>query len=216
MSPRNKHPEETVQKILDVSLQLFLEKGYDRTSVLDIVQNLGGLTRGAFYHHFKSKEAVLAALAERLFSNTQNPFEKVKKETDLNGLQKIQKMMKYIFANDEQQEVHSIFLTIPLLNNPTFLVELIENNILSLGPAVQILIEEGLADGSIQPNHAKFLSEVFILVSNFWMIPSIYPISKQEFMEKVYFSKKLFENIGFPVFDDEMIEGFEKLSDKML
>ena len=47
--PRNKYPEETVQKILDVSMKLFLEKGYEETTVLDIVGELGGLTRGAFY-----------------------------------------------------------------------------------------------------------------------------------------------------------------------
>ena len=34
--PRNKYPEETVQKILDVSLKLFLEKGYEETTVLDL------------------------------------------------------------------------------------------------------------------------------------------------------------------------------------
>ena len=49
--PRNKYPEETVQKILDASLKLFLEKGYEETTVLDIISEMGGLTRGAFYHH---------------------------------------------------------------------------------------------------------------------------------------------------------------------
>ena len=52
--PRNKYPEETIQKILDASLKLFLEKGYEETTVLDIIAEMGGLTRGAFYHHFKS------------------------------------------------------------------------------------------------------------------------------------------------------------------
>ena len=49
--PRNKYPEETIQKILDASLKLFLEKGYEETTVLDIIAEMGGLTRGAFYHH---------------------------------------------------------------------------------------------------------------------------------------------------------------------
>ena len=53
---RNKYPEETVEKILDVSLKLFLEKGYENTTVLDIVDHLGGLTRGAFYHHSNRKK----------------------------------------------------------------------------------------------------------------------------------------------------------------
>ena len=51
--PRNKYPEETVQKILDAALKLFLEKGYEETTVLDIIGEMGGMTRGAFYHHFK-------------------------------------------------------------------------------------------------------------------------------------------------------------------
>ena len=91
--PRNKYPEETVQKILDVSLKLFLEKGYEETTILDIVDNLGGLSRGAFYHHFKSKDEVLNALSDKMFFEN-NPFEQVKNENGLNGLEKIQKVLK--------------------------------------------------------------------------------------------------------------------------
>ena len=47
---RNKHPEETVEKILAVSAKLFMEKGYEHTTLQDIIDNLGGLTKGAIYH----------------------------------------------------------------------------------------------------------------------------------------------------------------------
>lgn len=43
---RNKYPEVTVEKILEVSQRLFLEKGYDNTTIQDIVDELGGLTKG--------------------------------------------------------------------------------------------------------------------------------------------------------------------------
>ena len=56
---RNKYPEVTVEKILDVAQRLFLEKGYDNTTIQDIVDGLGGLTKGAIYHHFKSKRKLL-------------------------------------------------------------------------------------------------------------------------------------------------------------
>ena len=52
---RNKYPEETVARILDAAQRLFLEKGYDQTTIQDIVDQLGGLTKGAVYHHFKSR-----------------------------------------------------------------------------------------------------------------------------------------------------------------
>lgn len=44
---RNKYPEETYELILDVSTRLFFEKGYEKTSLQDIINKLGGLTKGA-------------------------------------------------------------------------------------------------------------------------------------------------------------------------
>ena len=63
---RNKHPEETVQLILDAAYRLFMEKGYERTSIQDIIDQLGGLSKGAIYHHFKSKEDILIAVSDRM------------------------------------------------------------------------------------------------------------------------------------------------------
>lgn len=39
---RNKNPEETVNLILDVAYRLFMEKGYEYTSIQDIIDHLGG------------------------------------------------------------------------------------------------------------------------------------------------------------------------------
>ena len=41
---RNKYPEVTVEKILEVSQRLFIEKGYDNTTIQDIVELLHGKT----------------------------------------------------------------------------------------------------------------------------------------------------------------------------
>ena len=43
---RNKHPEETVNRILTTAFRLFMEKGYEHTSVQEIIDNLGGLSKG--------------------------------------------------------------------------------------------------------------------------------------------------------------------------
>ena len=56
---RNKYPEITVEKILEVSQRLFMEKGYDNTTIQDIVNELGGLTKGAIYHHSSQKRKLL-------------------------------------------------------------------------------------------------------------------------------------------------------------
>ena len=53
--PRNKYPEQTVEKILDAAAALFAEKGYQSTTLQDII-DATGLSKGAVYHHFRSKE----------------------------------------------------------------------------------------------------------------------------------------------------------------
>ena len=65
---RNKYPEETKKLIVDTAARLFMEKGYDHTSIQDIIDNLGGLTKGAIYHHFKSKEDIVYAVFEKMYA----------------------------------------------------------------------------------------------------------------------------------------------------
>lgn len=52
------------EQILDISLALFLEKGFDETSISDILKELN-IARGTLYYHFESKEAIMDAIIER-------------------------------------------------------------------------------------------------------------------------------------------------------
>lgn len=60
-----KAPEVRSAELLNCAQRLFFERGYDNTTVNDII-NEAGLSKGAFYHYFASKEALLEALAARL------------------------------------------------------------------------------------------------------------------------------------------------------
>ena len=52
------------QEILDTAEEQFCRKGYEKTSVQDILDILS-LSKGSFYHHFESKEAVLEEICSR-------------------------------------------------------------------------------------------------------------------------------------------------------
>ncbi len=58
---RTYDPEQTRETLLDAAVQLFGAQGFHATSVREIVA-AAGLTKGAFYHHFASKEVVLAEI----------------------------------------------------------------------------------------------------------------------------------------------------------
>ena len=209
---RNKHPEVTVEKILDVAQQLFLEKGYDNTTIQDIVDKLGGLTKGAVYHHFKSKEEIICALSDKMFSDC-NPFIEVKKREDLNGLQKMREVMRLNQSNTNGTEIN--LQVLPLLKNPRIFTELIEANRRDLSPRWLELIEEGIADGSIQTEYAKEIAELIPLLGDVWLYPAVYPATESEIFHKFCFLKEMLEKMGVPVIDDEMTDILKKQIQKI-
>lgn len=75
-----KEHDERKNEIIDTASHIFAQKGYDKTSVNDIL-NAIGIAKGTFYHYFKSKEEVLDAviakatelIAERVEAVSDNP-----------------------------------------------------------------------------------------------------------------------------------------------
>ncbi len=65
----------TRKKILDVSQRLFLDRSFSGTSI-DHVLHESGITKGAFFYHFKSKEELAFAVVERYAQMDREHFEK--------------------------------------------------------------------------------------------------------------------------------------------
>ncbi len=212
---RNKYPEVTVEKILDVAQRLFLEKGYDNTTIQDIVDHLDGLTKGAVYHHFKSKEEIMDAVGDRMFT-ADNPFEKVRKRTDLNGLQKLQEAIRLNQSDEARTDL--VIQSIPLTRNPRLLVEMIESNLRILTPYYQELLEEGNADGSVHTEYVRELAELMPLLTSLWLLPSVFPTDKEGMKHKFRFLGEMLEKMGVPLVDDAIYalveDFFEKLPEE--
>ncbi len=56
--------EATRRRIIDSAVELFAELGYGETGLADVLQH-AGVSKGAFYYHFDSKEAVATAIIEQ-------------------------------------------------------------------------------------------------------------------------------------------------------
>ena len=210
--PRNKYPEETIQTILDVSWRLFLEKGYEQTTILDIVDNMGGLTRGAFYHHFKSKEEVLDAIFTKLHRDNE-PFGSVTDIEELTGLEKIRSVLFVSLAEHERSkenmELHKAGLS--LLHNPHILAAHLQGK-LDMTKWLVPLIEEGMKDGSIRYSNPKVLAELFLMLYGFWCTSAVYPGSQDEFADKLTLTKQILDSTGFPIINAEVMEGLTQFN----
>lgn len=198
---RNKYPEVTVERILDVSQRLFLEKGYENTTIQDIVDELGGLTKGAVYHHFKSKEEIMDAVGDRMFFSN-NPFEAVRGRTDLNGLQKLREAVR--LNQSDEERVRLTAQSIPIAKSPRLLQEMIVSNRKVLTPYFLELIEEGNRDGSMHTNYPREIAELLPLLTSLWLLPSVYPASREQMKRKFLFLGEMLEKMGVPLMDDSI------------
>ena len=86
-----KKAEERRSEILSKAQELFYKLGYNKTSVNMVIEALG-ISKGAFYHYFKSKEELLDSLAEILSENIKIKIEEVINDKNLNAIEKLNKM----------------------------------------------------------------------------------------------------------------------------
>ncbi len=208
---RNKHPEETVNLILDVATRLFMEKGYEHTSIQDIIDNLGGLSKGAIYHHFKSKEDILVAVTDRMTEESNRVLESIRDRTDLTGREKLKTIFKESILRPVQND---IFTTAPNLgNNPRLLYSIFSETVNEAAPGyIQPIIEQGIADGSIRAEYPAELAQLIILTANIWTNPMIFDDSAEESHRKFVVFRQMMEGFGLDIVDDEMMDRLQELA----
>ena len=208
---RNKHPEETVQLILDVAFHLFMEKGYEHTSIQDIIDKLGGLSKGAIYHHFKSKEDILVAVTDRMTAESNRMLEAICSRSDLSGREKLQTIFKESIRRPVQND---IFTVAPdFHNNPKLLFSLMHDTIENVAPNyITPIIRQGISDGSIKTDYPEQLAELVLLAANVWMNPMIFGSSEKESYCKFMVFRQMLQGFGLDIVDNEILERLQELT----
>lgn len=197
---RNKYPERTREKILDVSFQLFAQKGYDKTSIQDIVNALG-MSKGAIYHHFASKEEILEAIGERSF-HARYRFDT--SDPNLNGLEKLKVFIRNEFSNYEKQMIDKFATSI--IKIPQFTCMLLEMTMKENVALFEEKMSEGMQDGSIKVQDPRLVSEVFMILSNIWANPLLWDYTQEEFVNRIIMIGDILAGLGLPIMDQETKE----------
>lgn len=209
---RNKHPEETVEKILRVSLKLFQEKGYEATTIQDIVDALG-MSKGAIYHHFKSKADIMDLLSERYYQNL-SWFPDPKGIPGENGLEKLRYVFRYFLSDPSKEEIDGMML--PLLRDPKMVSLSLDSVFREAAPYMDRLVQEAIADGSASPQFPQVLPEAFMLLTNLWMWMELYRRDREGFLQRLLFSKAMLEHFGLPILTSELVEVSMDYYDRLL
>jgi len=156
--------EETRSHILDVAGALFAQRGYDATSVADICDG-AGVTKGAFYHHYESKQSVFLELRDRWLTplDTQLALTRAAGETVPEVLQRVSDMVQAIFAaaGDDQRQQIFLELLSAARHDETILPAL-------LAPTRKYrelfsgLISAGIKEGTLRKVDRDLAAQVFV------------------------------------------------------
>ena len=202
---RNKYPEETVRKILDTAESLFIEKGYDHTSLQDIIAATG-LSKGAIYHHFTSKEAIFYSVCDRIGQRNGEVLSAVRDDPRLSGIVKLRTIFKVSLQPERQAKM---FCMMPyLLDNDKFLATEMRSIFMEVAPDfIEPILRQGMADGSIRTDHPRELAEAMMLLSDLWINPIVRPTTPAEVRARCAVYNRLFESFGVTgLIDQEIID----------
>lgn len=176
--------ENTRELILAVATEQFLKNGYEKTKLSDIINDLDGLTKGAIYHYFDSKEDIFNEVANNIGKQNKSIFDAIKYSNDINGSEKITKLVSLSINNEIMETITSI--TPKLIHSPKLLTSFLEQMQKVTIPEYFIpIIKEGIEDGSIIADNPNELAELLAVLLNIWLNPLIFNTSKETLISKI-------------------------------
>ncbi|WP_028561756.1 TetR/AcrR family transcriptional regulator [Paenibacillus pinihumi] len=206
---RNKYPEQTLEMILQVSARLFTENGFDKTSLQDIINELG-MSKGAIYHHFSSKEDILAAVMEQQFNHAARVLDNlIKRSKAANAREKLVYILEVLIVDDELHSMDKVLVT--QIKNPQFVVTGIQESVNRNAPTIAQLIIDGTKDGSLTTEFPAECAEVFMLLVNIWINPFLFNRTRESTVSRLRFLQHMMRTLGVDIVNDSLIQ---KIADR--
>ena len=197
--------QQTIDIILATAKELFLEKGFDKTSMQEIA-SVAGISKGAIYHHFKSKEEIINRVKDQQ-SNTliKEANRWAEENTDLTGKEKLITLLK----KSVDPTIHNLDNAIKArVKSAEFIVTYMKSCINQSAPLISKIIKEGINDGSLQTNYPDECAEVLVLLLNIWCDPAIFDCDLNKLINKLNFLKDATDAIGLEILSSEIISSF--------
>jgi AcrR family transcriptional regulator len=158
---RSVNVQEYAQKrdaILDVAQRYIATKGYEQMTTQDLLESLQ-ISRGAFYHYFESKQALLTALVERMSERAEQLIAPIVADRELSAEDKLLRFFAVVdqYKRDNLGVVFAFLRIWYADENALFRDKLYLTRVKRIVPWLTQIIEEGVAEGVFTtpyPDHA--------------------------------------------------------------
>jgi AcrR family transcriptional regulator len=149
--------------ILDAAQRLILCNGYERLTVQDILDDLQ-ISKGAFYHYFDSKPAVIEALTERLVGDSVQALVPIVTDDKVGALDKMQRFFGEIIRWKSARQ--NLFVAmLPVWHSPdniVFRVQLDRSVAKRLAPLLAMIVRQGVDEHLFATAHPEQAATIII------------------------------------------------------
>lgn len=203
---RRYNAQESKELIISSAEKLFLEKGFDKVSMRDISEE-AKLSKGAIYHHYKSKDEIIKEIINKYVELQRSMLVDLIKKTDgYTGKDKIVYLLDNIVDTVETRFKKLEVDEYQCIKSPDMVYMYLKNNMNYDAPMLADIIETGNKDGSLSVEKPLECAEIFLMLINIWMDPSVIPYPMERRFEKFKFLQSLMKNLGCDIITDEFIK----------
>ena len=170
-----KKHNERKQEIINTALKIFIHKGYEKTSVNDILNEIG-IAKGTFYHYFKAKEEVLDAVIA---------------DNSLNAEDKLLKAFSEMRVAPDMGEKFLSDIHKP--ENVLMHQKILTSSIKAFVPLMVEIVEEGIKQGKFTSQYPKEYMEIVLCSAIVLLDDGIFERTEEE---KVKLLAALISSLG--------------------
>jgi AcrR family transcriptional regulator len=158
-----KEHDERYIEFLTVAQELFYRKGYDQTSVQEIITAVG-VAKGTFYHYFSSKAELLNALVEHLYRQTVATLEPLVADESLGAPEKLMQSFAHIgnwkTANRDLMldAMHMLYQE----ENLRLRTSMIAKSNAMIAPLLKQIVHQGIAEGTFNVAYPDEVAEIVL------------------------------------------------------
>jgi len=150
-------------EILDAAQRLVFRKGYEQMSIQDILDEMQ-ISKGAFYHYFSSKPALLDALTERIEEEALNHFSPILQDEQLSALEKIE---RFFTSTARWKTANKSYLMAILRiwyhdDNAIVRQKMVDRGFKRILPLLAGVIRQGVAEGMLHTPFNDAIGEVLV------------------------------------------------------
>ena len=161
-----KEPDVRRTEIINTAQALFYTKGYETTSVNDIVKAVG-VAKGTFYHYFESKTAVLEEIIEMLTEQGMAIMRTVVDDPTLDALEKWRRSFDVLGSWKTAQKEEMVQLMTLMYRDENILMrqKLQTATVGSVSAEMAKIIQQGVDEGVFATTHPQEAAEMVLAMS---------------------------------------------------